>query len=108
MEKQTINGIEQMLEDVNEKIVKKESNARGSLYMFGVGLAGIAYGVLTKSDSSLMSGMVVSSGSLIFKVINSLSLKSLRYKQYSYRYALKYDNVNEQYFKSKGGKHFKK
>lgn len=108
MEKQTRNGIEQMLEEVNEKIMKREDNVRGSLYMFGVGFVGMVYGVLTKSDSSLMSGMVVSSGSLIFKVINSLSLKSLRYKQYSYRYALKYDNVNEQYFKSKGGKHFKK
>lgn len=106
MEKQTINGIEQMLEDVNEKIVKKESNARGSLYMFGVGLAGIAYGVLTKSDSSLMSGIVVSSGSLIFRAINGLSLKGLRYRQYSYIYALRYDNVDEHHFE--GGKHFKK
>ena len=108
MKKETRNGIEQLLENVNEKIVKKEDNVRGSLYMLGVGLVGMTYGVLTKSDSSVMSGIVVSSGSLIFRAINSLALKDLRYKQYSYRYALRYDNVDEYHFESKDGKHFKK
>ena len=46
--------------------------------MLGVGMAGITYGVLTKSDSSLMSGMLLSSGSLIFRAFNRISLEKLK------------------------------
>ena len=113
MTEQTRKYIEQSLEEVNQKIEKKQDNVRGGLYMFGVGLAGMTYGVLTKSDSSLISGMIVGSGSLIFRAINRISLESLRVEQYSYRYALKHDNVNEYHSESNDsnhyrGKHFKR
>ncbi len=113
MTEQTRKYIEQSLEEVNQKIEKKEDRVQGGLYMFGVGLAGMAYGVLTKSDSSLMSGMIVGSGSLLFRMINKMFLDKLRFKQYAYRYALKHDNMNEYHFESSEetqykGKHFKR
>ena len=100
--------IEENLKIIDKKIRNKEDNVRGGLYMLGVGLVGIAYGALTKSDSSLFSGMIVSSGSLIFRAMNSISLEKLRMEQYTYRYALHYNNYDEYYSDEKGGKHFKK
>ena len=113
MTEQTRKYIEQSLEEVNQKIEKKQDNVRGGLYMFGVGLAGMTYGVLTKSDSSLISGMIVGSGSLLFRMINKVFLNRLRFEQYAYRYALRHDNVNEYHFESSEetqykGKHFKR
>ena len=108
MKEQTRRYILESLEVIDDKIDKKEDNVRGGLYMFGVGMAGMVYGILTKSDSSLMSGMLLSGGSLIFRAINRISLESLRVEQYSYRYALRYNDVDEYHFGKKGGKHFKK
>ena len=108
MTEQTRKYIEQSLKEVNQKIDKKQDNVRGGLYMFGVGLAGMAYGVLTKSDSSLISGMIVGSGSLLFRMINKVFLNRLRFEQYAYRYAWRHDNVNEYHSEDKGGKHFKR
>ena len=102
MTEQTRKYIEQSLEEVNQKIEKKQDNVRG------VGLAGMTYGVLTKSDSSLISGMIVGSGSLLFRMINKVFLNRLRFEQYAYRYALRHDNVNEYHSEDKGGKHFKR
>ena len=108
MTEQTRKYIEQNLKEVNQKIDKKQDNVRGGLYMCGVGLAGMTYGVLTKSDSSLISGMIVGSGSLLFRMINKVFLNRLRFEQYAYRYALRHDNVNEYHSEDKGGKHFKR
>ena len=47
--------IEENLKIIDKKIRNKEDNVRGGLYMLGVGLVGIAYGALTKSDSSLFA-----------------------------------------------------
>ena len=107
MKEQTRRYILESLEIIDDKIEKKEDNVRGGLYMFGVGMAGMVYGILTKSDSSLMSGMLLSGGSLIFRAINRISLESLRVEQYSYRYALKHDNVNEYHSESNDSNHYK-
>lgn len=96
------------LKAIDKKIMNKEDNVRGGFYMFGVGIAGIMYGVLSKSDSSIISGMAVSSGSLIFRAINNISLNRLRLEQSTYRYILM-NNSNDEYSKKDGcGKHFKK
>lgn len=108
MDNKIENYLEDSLKSVNRKIQNKEDNVRGGLCMLGVGLAGIAYGVLTQSDSSIMSGMVVSSGSLLFRTINRISLDRLRIEQYVYMYALRHNNVDEYHFEENGGKHFKK
>lgn len=108
MEEETKNQIEKELKIIDNKIQNKEDNIRGGLYMFAVGIIGAAYGVLSKSDSALMSGIVVSGGSLIFHIINEISLDKLAFEKYSLKYALEYNNVNEYHSDRKGGKHFKK
>lgn len=108
MTEQTRKSVLKTLEIIERKMDIKEDNVRGGLYMFGVGVAGMAYGVLSKSDSSLISGLIVSSGSLLFRAINNMSLNNLRVQQYLYRYALKYDNVDEYHSDGKDGKQFKR
>lgn len=108
MRDETKNFLETSLKAVNKKIQNKEDNIQGGLYMLGVGIAGMAYGILSKSESSFISGMVVCSGSVLFRVINVLSLDRLKYTQYSLKYALKHDNVIEYFEDDYEGKHFKK
>ena len=60
--------LENRLQDVNEKILRNEEHIMGGLYACGVGALGMIYGVISKSDSSFISGMIVSSGSLLFRL----------------------------------------
>ncbi len=108
MKEETRIRMEKYLKVVDDKIQNKEDNVRGGLYMSVVGIMGATYGVLTKSDSAFISGIIVSSGGLIFRVINNIFLDRLTFEKYSLKYALKNDNVNEYYSDRKGGKHFKK
>ncbi len=102
---------EERLQIVDGKIINKEDNVRGGLYMLGVGMAGMVFGALTKSDSHLFSGLIVSGGSLLFRFVNRQVLMSYEEEQDLLRFVLEnpekvIEKKHDENFK--GGKHFKK
>ena len=110
MSESTRKMIEERLQFVDGKISNKEDNIRGGLYMLSVGMAGMVFGVVIKSDSSVLSGFLVSSGSLLFEIINRQALMSYEEEQDLLRFAL--ENPEKVIEKdcdkmSKGDKHFK-
>ena len=110
MREETKRVLENRLNIVNERIFKNEEHIMGGLYAFGVGALGMAYGVLSKSDSSFVSGMIVSSGSLLFRCFYQRQNYYLRDTQYYLRYALKHPEIVKEYSSDEEyqGKHFKK
>ena len=107
MREEAKNRISETIDYIDLKIGNKEDNVRGSIYMLGVGLAGTIYGALAHSDSSLISGMIVSSGSLIFRAINQMLLNKLRVEKFVFEYALRHDGIVEYNDDEYDGKHFK-
>lgn len=69
---------ERDLELVRDKISLKEDNRHGSLYAFGVGFAGMTYGIFYEVHEAVISGMIVSVGSLLYRSINNDSLCKLK------------------------------
>lgn len=69
---------EKELDLVRNKISLKEDNKHGSLYAFGVGFAGMTYGVFYGVHEAFIAGMVVSAGSLLYRCINNDSLCRLK------------------------------
>ena len=69
---------EKELDLVRDKIDLKEDNKRGSLYAFGVGFAGMTYGVFYGVHEAFIAGMVVSAGSLLYRCINNDKLCELK------------------------------
>ena len=63
---------------VKNKINLKEDNRCGSLWAFGVGFAGMTYGVFYGVHEAVISGMIVSAGSLLYRCINNDSLCRLK------------------------------
>lgn len=63
---------------IQDKISLKEDNAKGSLFAFGIGFAGMTYGVFYGVHESVIAGMVVSAGSLLYRCINNDSLCKLK------------------------------
>ncbi len=116
MRKETKELLENRLKYVDDKIVDREDNVRGSFYMMAVGCAGIISGVLCKSESSIISGAIVVFGSLGFQAMNSMFLNSLMLEKDGLEYGLSHpESVHEHYVddfqkvkKRRGGKHFKK
>ena len=66
------------LDLVRDKISLKEDNIKGSLYAFGVGFAGMTYGIFYEVHEAVISGMIVSVGSLLYRSINNDSLCKLK------------------------------
>ena len=66
------------LDLVRDKISLKEDNIKGSLYAFGVGFAGMTYGIFYEVHEAVISGMIVSVGSLLYSSINNDSLCKLK------------------------------
>ena len=69
---------ERDLELVRDKISLKEDNRHGSLYAFGVGFAGMTYGLFYGVHESFIAGMIVSAGSLLYRCINNDKLCELK------------------------------
>ena len=63
---------------VKNKINLKEDNRCGSLWAFGVGFAGMTYGVFYGVHEAVISGMIVSAGSLLYRCINNDKLCELK------------------------------
>lgn len=63
---------------IQDKISLKEDNVKGSLFAFGIGFAGMTYGVFYGVHESVIAGMVVSAGSLLYRCINNDSLCKLK------------------------------
>ena len=63
---------------VKNKINLKEDNRCGSLWAFGVGFAGMTYGVFYVVHEAVISGMIVSAGSLLYRCINNDKLCELK------------------------------
>ncbi len=63
---------------VRDKINLKEDNRCGSLWAFGVGFAGMTYGVFYGVHEAVISGMIVSAGSLLYRCINNDKLCELK------------------------------
>lgn len=63
---------------IQDKISLKEDNVKGSLFAFGIGFAGMTYGVFYGVHESVIAGMVVSTGSLLYRCINNDSLCKLK------------------------------
>lgn len=63
---------------IQDKISLKEDNVKGSLFAFGIGFAGMTYGVFYGVHESVIAGMVVSVGSLLYRCINNDSLCKLK------------------------------
>ena len=63
---------------VKNKINLKEDNRCGSLWAFGVGFAGMTYGVFYGVHEAVISGMIVSVGSLLYRCINNDKLCELK------------------------------
>ena len=63
---------------IREKISLREDNVKGSLWAFGVGFSGFTYGVLTGTNEAVISGMIVSAGSLLYRSINNDHLCKLK------------------------------
>ena len=110
MREETKRILENHLQEVNEKILKNEEHIMGGLYACGVGALGMIYGVLSKNDSSFISGMIVSSGSLLFRFFYQRQNNYLKDAQYNLRYALKHPESVIEYSSDRKyqGKHFKK
>ena len=66
------------LDLVRDKINLKEDNVRGSLYSFVVGFAGMTYGIFYGVHEAVISGMIVSAGSLLYRSINNDHLCKLK------------------------------
>ena len=69
---------ERDLKLVRNKINLKEDNRCGSLWAFGVGFAGMTYGVFYGVHEAVISGMIVSAGSLLYRCINNDKLCELK------------------------------
>lgn len=69
---------ERDLKLVRDKINLKEDNRCGSLWAFGVGFAGMTYGVFYGVHEAVISGMIVSAGSLFYRCINNDKLCELK------------------------------
>lgn len=69
---------ERDLKLVRDKINLKEDNRCGSLWAFGVGFVGMTYGVLYGVHEAVISGMIVSAGSLLYRCINNDKLCELK------------------------------
>ena len=69
---------ERDLKLVRDKINLKEDNRCGSLWAFGVGFAGMTYGVFYGVHEAVISGMIVSAGSLLYRCINNDKLCELK------------------------------
>lgn len=69
---------ERDLDLVRDKISLREDNKRGSLYAFGVGFAGMTYGVFYGVHQAVIAGMIVSAGSLLYRCINNDKLCELK------------------------------
>ena len=69
---------ERDLKLVRDKINLKEDNRCGSLWAFGVGFAGMIYGVFYGVHEAVISGMIVSAGSLLYRCINNDKLCELK------------------------------
>ncbi len=69
---------ERDLKLVRDKINLKEDNRCGSLWAFGVGFAGMTYGVFYGVHEAVISGMIVSVGSLLYRCINNDKLCELK------------------------------
>ena len=69
---------ERDLKLVKNKINLKEDNRCGSLWAFGVGFAGMTYGVFYGVHEAVISGMIVSAGSLLYRCINNDKLCELK------------------------------
>ena len=63
---------------IREKISLREDNVKGSLWAFGVGFSGFTYGVLTGTNEAVISGMIVSAGSLLYRCFNNDKLVQLK------------------------------
>ena len=63
---------------IQDKISLKEDNRHGSLYAFGVGFAGMTYGLFYGVHESFIAGMIVSAGSLLYRCINNDKLCELK------------------------------
>ena len=61
-----------------KKYLKEIDNRCGSLWAFGVGFAGMTYGVFYGVHEAVISGMIVSAGSLLYRCINNDKLCELK------------------------------
>ena len=69
---------ERDLKLVRDKINLREDNKCGSLYAFGIGFAGMTYGLFYGVNESFIAGMIVSAGSLLYRCINNDKLCELK------------------------------
>lgn len=96
------------VEDLNNKIEKTEIRIDGGKVILIVGALGAMYGILTKSDANTMSGLIVETGGLLFKILNEarlIVLMDLKLKKLYDDSDLKHDDDNDA---DLDGKHFRK
>lgn len=69
---------EKELNLVREKIILTEDNKYGCLCSFGIGCLGMTYGAFYGVHETMIAGMFISAGSLLYRCINNEKLCKLK------------------------------
>lgn len=80
--------IKKEIKRVEEEIKVKIGKKQGGAAMFFVGLAGFTAGILAKSESMQLSGLVVEAMGILYRYFHSAGLKHLKLERDTFSYML--------------------
>ena len=114
MREDTRRKLEERLDLINGEIAIREDKVYKWQAVCVTGLIGIGVGCLSVHDGRIIAGVIISTGGLLFRVINNIYLSNFKMEKGVLEYGLAHpENVIEHDFDKwennhKGGKHFKK